>query len=153
MYHVELASPDHVPHLAARMRAADRREVMASHGHNPTDALRGSLERSEAAWTLMVHGQPAAMGGVTPAGSILSLTGRPWLLGTEGLYQAPRPWLARQSRLYVDAMRRLFPRLENWCHADNSLSLRWLRWCGFVIESAPRPYGLAGEPFYRFYKE
>lgn len=155
MYRIEQAGFDHIPYLAAHMRPADRREVMASHGHTPGQALSGSLERSEAAWTLITDGRPSAMAGVVPAGSILGLTGRPWLLGTFELEDSRpvRLVMARISRLYVEAMRLLFPRLENWCHADNVLSLRWLRWCGFVIEPAPRPLGPAQELFYRFYKE
>lgn len=187
------ASPDHIPHLAANLREADRRELMFSHGHAPEEALRLSLFRSEAAWTLMMenagfspqaasgrffpqgegpkspspvgkkrpslpeaklpHFLPAAMGGVSPAGSVLSLTGRPWLLATPAFEAAPRTLIARLSRRYVGTMARLFPRLENWCHADNALALRWLAWCGFSLDAEPRPFGLAGEPFYRFFKE
>lgn len=190
-YRVEPASPEHIPHLADNMRGSDRREVMAAYGHGPEEALRGSFERSEIAWTLMIenaevsaqarkdvfsrrgmdslvpppegksgltppelkipHFLPAAMAGVAPAG-ILSFTGRPWMLATPALDSAPRTLLARLSQRHVAIMLRLFPRLENWVHADNRRSLRWLKWCGFVIDE-PRACGVAGELFHRFYKE
>ena len=145
------ASPDHIPHLAENMRPADRREVMAAYGHTPEQALRGSLKRSQIAWTLMIGDAPAAMGGAAAA-SIVSFTGRPWLLATPAMDSAPRTLLARWSRLYVGEMLRLFPRLENWVHAENRQSLRWLAWCGFAIDE-PRACGVAGELFHRFYKE
>ena len=129
------------------MRAADRREVMAGHGLGPEDALRISLGASRSAWTLLAHDRPLAMGGVVPADDGSGLTGRPWLLGTPEAETAPLV-LARVTRRQVGVMLGLFPRLENWCHADNALSLRWLRWCGFVIDDAPEE--INGEYFYRF---
>ena len=150
-FSVVTASTAHIPHLAANMREADRREVMASHGLGPIEALRGSFERSATAWTLMIENVPVAMGGVCPAGGMLSLTGRPWLLATPAMERAPRTLLARWSRLYVGTMLRLFPRLENHVHAGNRLSIRWLQWCGFTIDDVPEV--INDEDFYLFWKE
>ena len=153
-YRVVPAQAGHIPHLAANMREADRREVMASHGHGPEAALRGSFERSAMAWTILLDDVPAIMGGVCPAGGVLSVTGRPWLLATPDMDRLPRSFVAKVSRACLSkAMPRHFLRLENWCHADNARSLRWLAWCGFCLDAEPGPYGLAGELFYRFYKE
>ncbi len=150
MYRVVVASTAHIPHLAENMRPADRREVMASHGHSPMEALRGSLERSATAWTLMIDDAPAAMAGVRPAGGIISPIGRPWLLATPDMERAPRTLLARWSRLYVGTMLRLFPRLENWVHADNRHSIRWLKWCGFTIDDVPER--INGDDFFLFWR-
>jgi hypothetical protein len=54
----------------------------------------------------------------------------------------------RQSRRYVALMQERFPRLENYVHAGNSLSLRWLKWCGFTIDKEAAQLG--GENFYKF---
>ena len=156
-YTIEPATHDHVPHLAAHLRLADRLEVRASHGHTPEEALRDSLDCSAKAWTLLVenagfsHFLPAAMWGVAPAGGPLSFTGRPWLLATPALHAVDRQFI-RQSRHYVAAMQAAFPRLENWCYAGNALSLRWLTWCGFTVER-DKPVSFRGEPFYFFWKE
>lgn len=130
------AAPEYVPAIAAHMREADRREVWASHRHRPAEALDCALRRSELAWTCFVHGKPAFMWGVTRQGSLLSRVGAPWLLGTESLYAVRREFM-RQSRAYVERMQERFPRLENYVHAENKLSMRWLKWCGFVLDAVP----------------
>ena len=140
----------HIPIIAADMREADRCEVMASHGHTPEQALAASLVRSPLAWTCVVDGAPAFMWGVARAGSLLSFTGRPWLLGTPAILTVQRQFL-RQSRSYVARMQDRFPRLENWVHADNRASMRWLRWCGFTISAEPE--SINGNHFYRFWRE
>ncbi len=146
------ALPAHIPPIAAAMRAADRREVRASSGCGPEEALRVSLGYSPLAWTCFVGGTPAFMWGVGARDSALGLTGAPWLLATEEIRLVERDF-ARQSRLYVESMQALFPRLENYTHAENVRSLRWLRWCGFEIARVPEPHGVSGEPFYRFWRE
>ncbi|MDR2488772.1 MAG: hypothetical protein LBD42_04695 [Desulfovibrio sp.] len=130
------ALPEHIPAIAARMREEDRREVWASHRHTPGQALENGLARSELAWTCFVHGKPAFMWGAARQGSLISRTGAPWLLGTEGIYMVRREFL-KQSRAYVELMQKRFPRLENFVHAENRLSIRWLQWCGFVLDDIP----------------
>jgi RimJ/RimL family protein N-acetyltransferase len=45
----------------------------------------------------------------------------------------------------------LFGRLENYVHAENKASVRWLKWLGFTMDEAA-PYGPRGENFIHFYK-
>ena len=144
------ATPDHVPAIAAGMRDADRREVWASHRHTPGEALECSLERSELAWTCLVEGVPAFMWGAARQGSLISLTGNPWLLGTPDILKVSREFL-RQCPAYVARMQERFPRLENFVHAENRLSVRWLKWCGFTLEE--KPVKINGEDFYLFRRE
>lgn len=144
------AEAAHIAPIAAHMREADRREVMASHGHSPDEALAASLERSDMAWTCLVDGEPAFMWGAARQGSLLTLTGSPWLLATPAIYTVRRAFL-RRSRSYVERMQARFPRLENYVHAANRLSLRWLAWCGFTLADAPTLRG--GEPFFFFWRE
>jgi hypothetical protein len=126
------ALPEHIPAIAAGMREADRLEVWASHRHSPAQALESALARADLAWTCMVEGEPAFMWGVSRLGGILSETGSPWLLGTSAIGKVVREFL-RQSRAYVERMQAGFSRLENHVHAQNVLSIRWLKWCGFTI--------------------
>ncbi|MDL2315710.1 hypothetical protein LJC59_01315 [Desulfovibrio sp. OttesenSCG-928-A18] len=144
------ALPEHAAHIARHMREADRAEVWASGLQTPSEALEESLSRSVLAWTCFVDGVPAAMAGVCPRGSLFSRIGVPWLLATDAL-NAVRRSFARHSRFYVDAMQDAFPRLENYVHAGNSTSLRWLAWCGFSIDRAP--VNINGEDFFLFWRE
>lgn len=144
------ALPEHIPAIAGDMRAADRREVWASHRHTPEEALEMSLACSDLAWTCFVNTSPAFMWGAARHGSILSSTGHPWLLGTPRIYAVRREFL-RQCPLYVNAMQEAFPLLENFVHAKNPASIRWLQWCGFTVEKDV-PEIINDEDFYRFWR-
>ncbi|MDR1658949.1 MAG: hypothetical protein LBR94_01235 [Desulfovibrio sp.] len=148
-WRIEQARPEHIPDIAANMREADRREVWAYRRHTPEQALRLSLSRSLAAWTGIVEERPALMWGVGAA-SLLSFTGNPWLLGTDAVHDIRRPFLLH-SRAFVRLMRDMFPRLENFVHAENRLSIHWLKWLGFTLEEIPEV--INGEDFYLFRKE
>ena len=143
------ADAAHIAPIAADMREADRREVWASHRHEPEQALVASLERSDLAWTCLVDGVPAFMWGAARQGSLITFTGSPWLLATPRIEMVRRDFL-RRSRFYVDVLQARFPRLENYAHAGNRLSLRWLKWCGFSVADAPTM--LNNEPFYLFWR-
>jgi hypothetical protein len=143
---IEQARPEHIPSVAARMREADRREVLAYRRHTPEEALRFSLSRSLFARTVVVDGRPVLMYGVGVP-TLLGSTGSPWLLATDAVYEVLFSFL-KYSRPVVRHMQSLFPRLENHVHADNALSIRWLQWCGFSIDDTPELFN--GEPFYLF---
>lgn len=154
LWKVAEAVPAHIPAIAADMREADRVEVWASHRHAPAQALASSLEKSELAWTCLVEGIPAFMWGVARLGSLISRKGSPWLLGTNLFFRAHRRLhgeFLRQCPAYVERMQARFPRLENFVHAKNRLSVRWLRWMGFTVETAATV--INDEPFFLFWRE
>lgn len=132
--------------LAPRMRASDRAEVMASHGHTPRQALEYSLATSTYAWTGWVGDQPVCMFGVTPI-SVLGGQGSPWLLGSDELCRWPKTFL-RRCRPCVAAMLSVYPLLDNLVHDDNVVSKKWLRWLGFKL--APTAVELPGGKFRHF---
>ena len=143
------AAPEHSAVIAANMREADKREVWASDSWLPLPAVSKSLAMSVEAWTCFVEGSPAFMWGVARQGNILADVGIPWLLGTDAISKVDREFI-RQSRAYVDRMHRHFHRLENIVHAENTLSIRWLKWCGFSIEKEPVERN--GEMFFPFWR-
>ncbi len=149
-YSIVPADKAHLLPLAAGMRAADRREVWASHRNVPYEALSRSLKTSERAWTALLDGRPMVMWGVARLGSIMSEVGTPWLLGTDDLKKC---WLEllRQSRPWVERMQEGYRRLENYVHHDNRLSIRWLLWCGFRVE--PEETIFHGEVFHKFWRK
>ena len=144
------AAPEHAGPIARNMREADRREVWASHRHTPEQALRFSLERSDLAWTCFVDHVPAFMWGAARMGSLVSCVGAPWLLGTDALGTVRREFL-RQCPAFVGLMQKRFLRLENHVHAENTVSMRWLVWCGFVIER--EPVIMNNERFFLFWRK
>jgi hypothetical protein len=147
-YEIVPAEYGHIPFLAERMREADRREVWAMSRHTPREALTMSLKLSPRAWTALVDGVPGLMWGAARAGSIFCLVGRPWLLSSGVIEGAAKLEFLRRSREFVGEMRKDFPRLSNYVHAANTLSIRWLKWCGFTMDSAP--VKIHGEDFFHF---
>ena len=142
------AHTDHIFWLAENMRQADVDEVAAEGGRGPYAALRDSLNASAAAWTGLVNDEPVCVFGVSPT-DILGGTGSPWLLGTDKVERYAVTFL-RLNKKYVAKMLELFPHLVNYVDVRNETSIRWLRWLGFKLDSAPVPYGMFGMPFFRF---
>ena len=144
---VRPAVAEDIPAIAAAMRAADRAEVAASHGHTPEQALESSLAASTAAWTGLIDGEPVCMFGVGPI-SILAGRGAPWMLGTEHLERWPRTFL-RRCKACVSAMLAVYPYLENYVDDRNDKSKLWLAWLGFTLaeKAVTLPNGVAFRHF------
>ncbi|WP_208539341.1 hypothetical protein [Algihabitans albus] len=134
--------------LAPRLRPADRREVMASHGHRPLQALIQSLRHSDLAWAGLIDGEVLALWGAGTT-ALLGRQGAPWLLAGRGLERHKRSFL-RLSRENLARLQARYDYLENWVDARNTRSIRWLRWLGFTLEPAA-PHGRFGRPFHRFW--
>ncbi len=137
---VRQAQAEDIPRIAERMRAADRAEIAASHGHTPEQALSLSLAASTAAWTGWVDDEPACMFGVGPI-AILAGRGAPWMLGTEVLDDMPWPFVRQEfmprCRESVKAMLAVYPMLENYVDDRNTSSKNWLRHLGFALAVEP----------------
>jgi hypothetical protein len=134
--------------LAREMRDEDVKEIRLSHQHTPLTGLRASVAASDKSWVALAGQSPIAAFGVGGA-SMLSLVGSPWFLGSKAL-RAYRSEFGRLSRPMVERLRADYALLENWVHADNLVSVRWLRSCGFTIEPAT-PFGPYGALFHRFW--
>lgn len=146
MIEVVPAKPRHVNTIAKRMRHIDVMEC-AMMGHGPKDALRTGLLGSTIAWTALVDGKPEAMFGATPI-NFLEGKGRPWLLMTDvGAKQ--RKALLRLGWIYTLAIHRQYPMLENWIHADNTRTIRWLSRLGYAVGAVDVIRGTPMRPFMR----
>ena len=148
-WRIETAAWEHVAPIAANMREEDRREVWASDRHTPLESLTLSFNRAELAWSCFVDDAPAFMWGVCVPGGMMSFTGVPWLLGTNAIHEVAIEFL-KQSVPFVDLMQSRFPRLANCVHAQNRLSIRWLKWCGFTVEKTQVERN--GEMFFPFWR-
>lgn len=138
------AAPEHIPHIARRVREEDRREL-ALLGLEPDQALRLSLRSALAAWTGTVDDVPVCMFGVSP-GEFGE--GRPWMIGTADLDRFAMIFL-RRNKVKLEEMLDLRPVLANYVSAENVRAIQWLSWLGFTIE-APLSWGRSRQPFHRF---
>lgn len=138
----------HVKPIADNLRDADAHEVWASSRLYPYDAMKISFTVSELTWTGLLDGKPVMMFGAGGYSLMEPLKGSPWLLGTNDIIRVKTAVL-RNTKKYVGLMRDRFPILENFVHAENKVSIQWLKWSGFEIED-PRPLGPDKELFHRF---
>jgi hypothetical protein len=146
MIEVIPARQHHIGTIARRMRDIDVMECKAM-GHSPKQALRTGLLGSTLAWTVMIDGRPEAMMGATPL-SFIEGRGRPWLLMTD-VAAKKAITLVRLGKIYTEAMHRHFPLLENWIHADNDLTIRYLARLGYAIGPVDVIRGHPMRPFVR----
>lgn len=146
MIEVVPAKPYHIGAIAHRMREIDQLECRIM-GHSPKAALRTGLMASVIAWTAKVDGRPEAMFGVTPA-SMIEGRGTPWMLMTD-LAGEKHATIWRFSKIYLAAMHRHFTILENWVHADNDRTIRWLSRLGFAVGQVDVIRGHPMRPFVR----
>lgn len=146
MIEVVPALPRHVNTIAKRMRNIDVLECQIM-GHTPKEALRTGLLGSTLAWTVMIDGRPEAMMGATPI-SFVEGRGRAWLLMTD-IAAKKAVTLVRLGRIYTEAMHRHYPLLENWIHADNVKTIRYLSRLGYAIGSVDVIRGHPMRPFVR----
>jgi hypothetical protein len=136
--------------IAADMRQGDIDEVWSSNHHTPIEALSGSWNLSDYSVIVTVNDEPCAMLGLVIR-DILSGTGVPWLLGTNNALKYKRHFIL-QVPVILDEMLNICPRLFNYVHADNEVSIRWLKRIGFIFDE-PLPYGCDDDLFYRFHLE
>lgn len=140
------AQPQHIGPIASRMRQIDRIECWTM-GHSPKNALRLGLMGSTLAWTAKVDGRPEAMFGASPI-SFLEGRGRPWLLLTDTGGKHLKA-LLRLGRIYTRAIHEHYPILENWVHADNAPTIRWLSRLGYAVGAVDVIRGVPMRPFIR----
>lgn len=139
----------HCDDLATNLREIDRRELYMLSRLEPMPALKLTLAMAVAAWTAIEDGHVICMFGIGRR-SQLSEVGVPWLVGTDRIYPHQRRF-ARQSRDYYARFERAFPKMENYVLAENTVTVRWLKWLGFDMDE-PEPMGFSRAPFIRFSK-
>ena len=133
-----------VPYL----READREEIRVSSEVSVEMAVAYSIVASTPGWAVELNGKPVVVFGARDTGGG---RGEPWLVATDVIEQYPVHFY-RISRDYIRQLRERYSLLENWTDARNVLSVRWLRWAGFIIEKA-EPWGVKGFGFHKFWWE
>jgi hypothetical protein len=142
------ATEAHARELALTMRMEDAREVMASAGWTPLQALLESLKVSDSPKTLLVDGSPAAIWGVMPV-DLVNGVGAIWLLTGDAVNRWPMAFL-RRCRAEVRRLHERWPVLVNAIDARYETACRWAFWLGFDVEDpAPMPGAVTDLPFRR----
>lgn len=126
---VRPATSDDAEYIAAHLRAEDLREIAKMHDE-PHEAVMRSFRWSDEVSVFVVDGRPALLFGVMD-----SMTGVPkcWALGTDDCRKYSRI-MVKLGRHISDALADKYWEMENWCDADYTASLRWLRLLGFTVE-------------------
>lgn len=138
---------DDIATMLGHLRYEDHKDCWYAGKMTADDALVMSYRKSAVCYTIVMNGTPAACFGAAPL-TMLDIKGVPWLLGTDAIRKIGLTG-ARLSRQYIKVLLDRFEVLENWVDANNEVSLRWLKFCGFHIQPEPEPYGWALHPFHR----
>lgn len=144
------ATEELIAKLYGNLREIDQRECEIMTGRTADEALEDAFRKSDRPYVGLIDGEPVLAFGVVRQ-SILAVTGIPWLVATNRIYEIPLR-VVRESIKYVKEFMRDFDRLENYVHSENALSRNWLKWLGFTIEAA-EPIGAKKELFNRFWKK
>lgn len=141
-----------VDHVLAHMREPDRLECAALFGEGHEESmLRRSVAVSILAWALCFDDIPAAVFGVSSAGTLTSDVGIPWLIGTDAI-DKNRGAFIKLNRIYIPKMLELFPRLVNQVDVRNVKSVAYLKRMGFTMLE-PIQVGPSGMPFHPFFMD
>jgi len=139
-----------VEEIARNMRQADVEEVWASDNFTPLEALMSSWKMSEYTVVITINDEPCVMMGLVIR-DILSGNGIPWMLGTDTALKYKKKFFTEVPDVMTQ-MLSICPRLYNYVHSKNEVSIKWLKWIGFIL-CDPEPYGCEKELFHKFYIE
>lgn len=135
-------------YVADNMRAADALECKLMSGTSPIDALKNGAKFSHYCSVVVIDNIPCAVAGLVVV-NMLGGVGVPWLLATDDAVKNRRVFI-KNCKQGVQDMLKICPNLMNLVHAENKLSIRWLKWMGFTIMPS-EPVGKDGAPFHKFY--
>lgn len=151
MIHVRPAEPADADALAPRLRPADRREIEAALGMDPTVVLRRGVQASNPCHAVVEDGAVLALFGVVPVARIPE-NGAVWLLASED-FAVRSSFIVRSSKAWIARLHERYRVLTNYVDARNEVHVRWLRWCGFDFVRRIERFGAMGLPFYEVRRE
>ncbi|MDT3669525.1 MAG: hypothetical protein ROZ37_04220 [Aromatoleum sp.] len=138
--HIEIhpVTAEDVEFVATHLREADRLELSLSRpAIAPPDTVREAAAISESCRVLRAGDEAVVIFGVVAARADPILHyGVPWMVASDRIAEIRKGFI-EASRIEVEAMHARFPVLYNRVHRDNKVSMRWLRWLGFTIETTP----------------
>lgn len=147
--------PGDVEAFAARMRAADRRELVRWTGNDPGYELRRAVDLADVTWVgcLADGTMLSVFGGL--ATNIVDETGCIWELSTEDV-ERHMHLFARASRVGMDMVMRALPHVRefsNYVDTEYGRAVRWIEWLGGTLSLRDGFRGRMGGQFRCFYIE
>jgi hypothetical protein len=136
-----------VEYLADNLRDADEKELKASSGLEPLEALSLSFQISHECNTIVTD--EGTVVGIFGLARINDTMGCPWLMGTD-LIKDIRSEFLRGSKDWIIEKNKEYQVLTNFVHAENTTAIRWLKYLGFSFPRLVEEYGVGKEPFYEF---
>lgn len=139
------ATESDVLSLAPRLREADLMEIRALGEHDPVQALMDGLLSPDGCMVAVTPDDvPQIIFGTTPSSE--PHVGFVWMMGTD---EIKTHWVQvlRDTKPWINKVRRDYHVLMNAVHAKNTLHIRWIKWAGFVFL---RKLPFNGEEFYEF---
>lgn len=136
-----------VKYLADNLRDADEKELKASSGLEPLEALSLSFKISHECNTIVTD--DGTVVGIFGLARINDTMGCPWLMGTD-LIKDIRSEFLRGSKDWIIEKNKEYQVLTNFVHAENTTAIRWLKYLGFSFPRLVEEYGVGKEPFYEF---
>lgn len=136
--------------LSQRLREIDIVELRAEADTPPLTAIERSIEASGRRCYAVRECGIGTLGvfGFAPSQRD-ARGGRIWLLGSDRLTRHSRAF-AQYSRPWIQFLIDDFEVAFNFVSADNTIAIRWLKWCGFEFIKHIPEYGLTRQPFWLF---
>lgn len=144
---VRTSEKEDIDILSKTIREDDRAEIWKSHHRTPKEALQIGFNDSIICLTVEKDGIPIVMFGIN-AENILGKTATIWMLSSDKLLTIKKQFI-KQSRKFINMMLDYYPILSNCVDADNTVTKRWLKYCGAEFGLAV-PYGIEQQPFFPF---
>jgi len=140
-----ICTPAHIEQLKDHIREADRIELTLATGRSPEEVLEESIGISAKSYVYVEDGVVLCVFGVTTDHRDPDV-GIPWMIAAD-TFEAAGMRLVRKCRDKITELSQGYEVLFNYVHADNSVAIHWLEWCGFkVVRDADTPF----LPFWRY---
>lgn len=141
-----------LPGFPERLREADRVELLLANGYDPKESLEASIWLSDECFVAETPEDGVlCMFGVVPEPSDPWGVGIPWMVGTDAMMKYPKS-IVQGGEWATERWFGKYHTLVNFVHAENAASIAWLQHIGYSLGKLVHYYGVAGAPFYQFYR-
>ena len=138
--------------LGPNLRQADKDEIQAALGKEPSEVLVESIRLSgDTGYTVkdLETDEPLACFGTTPFNETMGLV---WFLGSNELFKKSRISFLRNSEFWVEKLFGDFDVLFNVVDSRNKVHIRWLKWLEFEFIGDIPEFGVEKRMFHQFMK-
>ena len=138
--------------LGPNLRQADKDEIQAAVGAEPSKALMESIKLSgDTGYTVkdLETDEPLACFGTAPYDMNMGVV---WFLGSDELFKKSRMSFLRNSAFWVEKLFGDFSLLFNVVDSRNKVHIRWLKWLDFKFIADIPEFGVEKRMFHQFVK-